>query len=164
MFLQLTSNPLQPFYDSMLVKCTCRGPTYEIVRRKMLRALVEFRIRGVKTNIPFLLSLLSHPTSLTASAGPLSSTTLLSFSTSSAVRTVRRSFSPTLESFVSTAAWLWDRSASPSSRVTLSCQHSTTPTTKQLTHQSLVRRVGARFFWREVQKASPRLCVRTRAP
>lgn len=28
----------------------------------MLRALVEFRIRGVKTNIPFLLSLLSHPT------------------------------------------------------------------------------------------------------
>lgn len=46
----------------MLVKCTCRGATYEIVRRKMLRALVEFRIRGVKTNIPFLLSLLSHPT------------------------------------------------------------------------------------------------------
>lgn len=28
----------------------------------MLRALVEFRIRGVKTNIPFLLSLLAHPT------------------------------------------------------------------------------------------------------
>lgn len=28
----------------------------------MLRALVEFRIRGVKTNIPFLLSLLTHPT------------------------------------------------------------------------------------------------------
>lgn len=46
----------------MLVKCTCRGATYEIVRRKMLRALVEFRIRGVKVNIPFLLSLLSHPT------------------------------------------------------------------------------------------------------
>lgn len=46
----------------MLVKCSCRGSTYEIVRRKMLRALVEFRIRGVKTNIPFLLSLLAHPT------------------------------------------------------------------------------------------------------
>ncbi|KAJ5675654.1 Pyruvate carboxylase [Penicillium macrosclerotiorum] len=53
---------ITPHYDSMLVKCTCRGSTYEIVRRKMLRALVEFRIRGVKTNIPFLASLLSHPT------------------------------------------------------------------------------------------------------
>ncbi|KAH9844394.1 Pyruvate carboxylase [Teratosphaeria destructans] len=53
---------ITPFYDSMLVKCTCRGSTYEIVRRKMLRALVEFRIRGVKTNIPFLASLLTHPT------------------------------------------------------------------------------------------------------
>ncbi|OQE39010.1 hypothetical protein PENCOP_c007G03268 [Penicillium coprophilum] len=52
---------ISPHYDSMLVKCTCRGSTYEIVRRKMLRALVEFRIRGVKTNIPFLASLLSHP-------------------------------------------------------------------------------------------------------
>lgn len=53
---------ITPHYDSMLVKCTCRGSTYEIARRKMLRALVEFRIRGVKTNIPFLASLLSHPT------------------------------------------------------------------------------------------------------
>lgn len=53
---------ITPFYDSMLVKCTCHGSTYEIVRRKMLRALVEFRIRGVKTNIPFLASLLTHPT------------------------------------------------------------------------------------------------------
>ncbi|AMD19818.1 HCL333Wp [Eremothecium sinecaudum] len=52
---------ISPFYDSMLVKCTCSGSTYEIVRRKMLRALVEFRIRGVKTNIPFLLTLLTHP-------------------------------------------------------------------------------------------------------
>ncbi|KAG9622166.1 pyruvate carboxylase, partial [Aureobasidium melanogenum] len=53
---------ITPHYDSMLVKCSCRGSTYEIVRRKMLRALVEFRIRGVKTNIPFLASLLTHPT------------------------------------------------------------------------------------------------------
>jgi len=53
---------ITPFYDSMLVKCTCRGSTYEIVRRKMLRALVEFRIRGVKSNIPFLTSLLTHET------------------------------------------------------------------------------------------------------
>ncbi|KPI39818.1 Pyruvate carboxylase [Cyphellophora attinorum] len=53
---------ITPHYDSMLVKCSCHGSTYEIVRRKMLRALVEFRIRGVKTNIPFLTSLLTHPT------------------------------------------------------------------------------------------------------
>ncbi|KAL9129926.1 MAG: hypothetical protein Q9217_001774 [Psora testacea] len=53
---------ITPHYDSMLVKCTCLASTYEVVRRKMLRALVEFRIRGVKTNIPFLGSLLTHPT------------------------------------------------------------------------------------------------------
>lgn len=53
---------ITPHYDSMLVKCTCHGSTYEIARRKMLRALVEFRIRGVKSNIPFLASLLTHPT------------------------------------------------------------------------------------------------------
>jgi len=53
---------ITPHYDSMLVKCTCLGSTYEIARRKMLRALVEFRIRGVKTNIPFLASLLTHET------------------------------------------------------------------------------------------------------
>ncbi|KAK9426930.1 carbamoyl-phosphate synthase L chain, ATP binding domain-containing protein [Lipomyces doorenjongii] len=53
---------ITPFYDSMLVKCTCSGSTDEIARRKTLRALIEFRIRGVKTNIPFLLALLTHET------------------------------------------------------------------------------------------------------
>ncbi|KAF2717162.1 pyruvate carboxylase [Polychaeton citri CBS 116435] len=53
---------ITPHYDSMLVKCTCLGSTYEIARRKIIRALIEFRIRGVKTNIPFLASLLTHPT------------------------------------------------------------------------------------------------------
>ncbi|CAI7035761.1 ATV_collapsed_G0000790.mRNA.1.CDS.1 [Saccharomyces cerevisiae] len=52
---------ISPHYDSMLVKCSCSGSTYEIVRRKMIRALIEFRIRGVKTNIPFLLTLLTNP-------------------------------------------------------------------------------------------------------
>ncbi|KAH3672383.1 hypothetical protein WICMUC_004219 [Wickerhamomyces mucosus] len=51
---------ISPHYDSMLVKCSCLGSTYEIARRKMLRALIEFRIRGVKTNIPFLLTLLTN--------------------------------------------------------------------------------------------------------
>jgi len=52
---------ITPFYDSLLVKVSCRGATFEIARRKMLRALVEFRIRGVKTNVPFLFRVLSHP-------------------------------------------------------------------------------------------------------
>lgn len=53
---------ISPHYDSMLVKCSCLGSNFEVARRKMLRSLVEFRIRGVKTNIPFLLTLLTHPT------------------------------------------------------------------------------------------------------
>ncbi|KAI3405491.2 PYC1 [Candida oxycetoniae] len=53
---------ISPHYDSMLVKCSCSGSTFEIARRKMLRALIEFRIRGVKTNIPFLLALLTNST------------------------------------------------------------------------------------------------------
>lgn len=52
---------ITPHYDSLLVKVTCRGPSYELARRKMIRALIEFRIRGVKTNIPYLISLLTHP-------------------------------------------------------------------------------------------------------
>ncbi|KAG7093872.1 hypothetical protein E1B28_007511 [Marasmius oreades] len=51
---------ITPHYDSLLVKCSVSGTTYEVARRKMLRALVEFRIRGVKTNIPFLFRLLTH--------------------------------------------------------------------------------------------------------
>lgn len=53
---------ISPYYDSLLVKCTCLGSTFETARRKMLRALIEFRIRGVKTNIPFLLTLLMNET------------------------------------------------------------------------------------------------------
>jgi pyruvate carboxylase len=51
---------ITPHYDSLLVKISVRGATFEVARRKMLRALVEFRIRGVKTNIPFLFRVLSH--------------------------------------------------------------------------------------------------------
>jgi len=51
---------ITPHYDSLLVKVSVKGATFEVARRKMLRALVEFRIRGVKTNIPFLFRVLSH--------------------------------------------------------------------------------------------------------
>ncbi len=49
-----TGSVITPFYDSLLVKVTAFGPSFEISRQRMDRALREFRIRGVKTNIPFL--------------------------------------------------------------------------------------------------------------
>jgi pyruvate carboxylase len=51
---------ITPFYDSMLVKVTASGQTYEIAMGRMHRALAEFRIRGVKTNIPFLENVISE--------------------------------------------------------------------------------------------------------
>ncbi len=48
------------YYDSLLVKVTSRGNTPEEVIRRMLRALHEFRVRGVNTNMPFLIGLLSN--------------------------------------------------------------------------------------------------------
>ncbi|MEI2724934.1 MAG: pyruvate carboxylase [Verrucomicrobiota bacterium] len=45
---------ITPFYDSLLVKLTAFAPTFENALQRMDRALREFRIRGVKTNIPFL--------------------------------------------------------------------------------------------------------------
>ena len=53
---------VNPFYDSLLVKVTAHGRRFVDAATKLSRALVEFRIRGVKTNIPFLLKVLSHPT------------------------------------------------------------------------------------------------------
>jgi len=50
-----------PFYDSLLEKVTVWAPTFDETRKRMLRALREFRIRGVSTNVPFLDALLEHP-------------------------------------------------------------------------------------------------------
>ncbi len=52
---------ITPYFDSLLVKLTCFGSTFEEVIARTQRALAEFRIRGVKTNIPFLLNLVGHP-------------------------------------------------------------------------------------------------------
>ncbi|MGP6088068.1 pyruvate carboxylase [Antarctobacter jejuensis] len=52
------------FYDSLLVKVTAKAPTPEQAIRRMDRALREFRIRGVTTNIEFVINLLKHPTFL----------------------------------------------------------------------------------------------------
>lgn len=52
---------ITPFYDSMLVKSITSGQTYDIAMRRAQRVLSEFRIRGVKTNIPFLENVIAHP-------------------------------------------------------------------------------------------------------
>lgn len=59
---------ITPFYDSMLAKLVAYGPTYEIAMARMHRALAEYRIRGVKTNIPFLENVVDHPTFRTGQA------------------------------------------------------------------------------------------------
>ncbi len=52
------------YYDSLLVKVTAWAPTPEKTITRMDRALREFRIRGVSTNIAFVENLLQHPTFL----------------------------------------------------------------------------------------------------
>ena len=53
---------ISPFFDSMLVKVTANSRTLDGACRKVRRALAEFRIRGVKTNMPFLDNILQHET------------------------------------------------------------------------------------------------------
>lgn len=53
---------ISPFFDSMLVKVTANSRTLDGACRKVRRALAEFRIRGVKTNMPFLDNILKHNT------------------------------------------------------------------------------------------------------
>ncbi len=48
-------------FDSMLVKLTCRGRDFATAVVRARRALAEFRIRGVSTNIPFLMAVLDDP-------------------------------------------------------------------------------------------------------
>src|SRR5207245_3362870 len=52
---------ITPFYDSLLVKVTAYGRRFVAATRRMERCLQEFRVRGVKTNLPFLLNLVTHP-------------------------------------------------------------------------------------------------------
>jgi pyruvate carboxylase len=53
-----------PFYDSLLVKVTSWGRNFSEAIGRTERCLQEFRIRGVKTNIPFLIRLVNDPTFL----------------------------------------------------------------------------------------------------
>jgi pyruvate carboxylase len=53
---------ISPFFDSMLVKVSAFGKSLKAASERLDRALEEFRIRGVKTNIGFLRKVLIHPT------------------------------------------------------------------------------------------------------
>lgn len=56
-----TGSKITPHYDSLLVKVTSWGLTFEAAASVMHRSLQEFRVRGVKTNIPFLEKVITHP-------------------------------------------------------------------------------------------------------
>ncbi|WP_182524349.1 pyruvate carboxylase [Nocardioides dongkuii] len=56
-----TGAEVSAHFDSMLAKLTCRGRTFDKAVEKARRAVAEFRIRGVSTNIPFLQAVLDDP-------------------------------------------------------------------------------------------------------
>ncbi|WP_285766480.1 pyruvate carboxylase [Peribacillus sp. SI8-4] len=51
---------ITPYYDSLLVKLSTHALSFEQAASKMIRNLKEFRIRGIKTNIPFLENVVKH--------------------------------------------------------------------------------------------------------
>ncbi|HEX3357455.1 MAG TPA: pyruvate carboxylase [Tepidisphaeraceae bacterium] len=59
---------ITPYFDSLLVKLTTFGQDLQDAVHRMERTLREFRIRGVKTNIPFLENLVLHPTFMSGEA------------------------------------------------------------------------------------------------
>ncbi|MFP4149553.1 MAG: pyruvate carboxylase, partial [Nitriliruptoraceae bacterium] len=98
---------ISPFFDSMLVKLTTRGADLDTAIRRARRALAEFRVRGVRTNMRFLQAMLAepalhagelstsfideHPHLLNAAAGTNRTQRLATFL---AERTVNREFGP----------------------------------------------------------------------
>ncbi|HWN34866.1 MAG TPA: biotin carboxylase N-terminal domain-containing protein, partial [Pseudonocardia sp.] len=56
-----TGAEVSAHFDSMLAKLTCRGRDFPTAVRRARRAVAEFRVRGVSTNIPFLQALLADP-------------------------------------------------------------------------------------------------------
>jgi len=59
---------ISPFFDSLLVKVTAHSTSVNDTVHKLKRALMEFRIRGVKTNIRFLLNIITHPEFISGNA------------------------------------------------------------------------------------------------
>ncbi len=55
-----TGSVITPYYDSLLVKLTASASNFDLAIQRMDRALREMRIRGVKTNIPFIENVINH--------------------------------------------------------------------------------------------------------
>ena len=51
---------ISPYYDSLLVKLSTHAMSFKQANEKMDRSLQEMRIRGVKTNVPFLINVMRH--------------------------------------------------------------------------------------------------------
>jgi len=56
-----TGSIISPYYDSLLVKCTSLGRTFDDAIKKSIRGIKEMEIKGVKTNTDFLINVLNHP-------------------------------------------------------------------------------------------------------
>lgn len=54
---------ISPYYDSLLVKLSTHAISFKQAEEKMVRSLREMRIRGVKTNIPFLINVMKNKSS-----------------------------------------------------------------------------------------------------
>lgn len=52
---------ITPYFDSLLVKVSTQAFNFNQAQEKMIRSLKEMRIRGIKTNIPFLINVVKHP-------------------------------------------------------------------------------------------------------
>ena len=63
-----TGSEILPFYDSLLVKVISHDRSFGGCARKLLRSLKELRVRGVKTNVPFLVNVLENETFLAGCA------------------------------------------------------------------------------------------------
>ena len=63
-----TGSEILPFYDSLLVKVIAHDRSFNGCARKLRRSLKELRVRGVKTNVPFLVNVLENEAFLTGRA------------------------------------------------------------------------------------------------
>jgi pyruvate carboxylase len=61
-------NVISRYYDSLLSKVIASAPTFDKAVQRMARALQEFQVRGIKTNIPFMENVLRHPVFLAGAA------------------------------------------------------------------------------------------------
>jgi len=59
--IAFTGAEITPDYDSLLVKIIGKGMDFKGAAAKIRRSLQEFRIRGIKTNMPFILNVMNHP-------------------------------------------------------------------------------------------------------